>query len=86
MNKLICAITIIVMMVSCKNENESVDSNIKKERAKMEKMTVKIKGMTCAIGCAKTIENKLNELEGVQKAKVDFNSKLATIEYDGSIH
>lgn len=86
MNKLICAITIIVIMVSCKNENESVDSNIKKERAKMEKMTVKIKGMTCAIGCAKTIENKLNELEGVQKAKVDFNSKLATIEYDGSIH
>ncbi|MCJ1807222.1 MULTISPECIES: heavy-metal-associated domain-containing protein [Flavobacterium] len=86
MNKIICAITLVIMMISCKNERQSVDSKIKKELVKTEKMTVKIKGMTCAIGCAKRIENKLNELEGVQKAKVDFNSKLATIEYDGSIH
>jgi len=28
--------------------------------------------MTCAIGCAKTIETKLAKMDGVQKATVDF--------------
>ena len=38
--------------------------------------------MTCGIGCAKTIEGKLSETEGVGEAKVDFESKIATVKFD----
>ena len=41
-----------------------------------------IEGMTCAMGCAKTIEKKMAKLEGVKSAKVDFDKKLAMVEYD----
>ncbi len=45
-------------------------------------MNMNIEGMTCAIGCAKTIQHKLNETEGISDAKVDFENKLATVTYD----
>ena len=41
-----------------------------------------IEGMTCAIGCAKTIERKIAKMDGVKYAKVDFDKKLAMVEYD----
>jgi copper chaperone CopZ len=41
-----------------------------------------IEGMTCAVGCAKTIETKLNETPGVQKAVVDFDKKEASVYFD----
>jgi mercuric ion binding protein len=47
-----------------------------------ETATFKIEGMTCAMGCAKTIEEKLTEMEGVQNAKVDFETKTATVNFD----
>lgn len=46
--------------------------------------TFNIEGMTCAIGCAKTIQDKLASLNGVQKATVDFDKKLASVEFDAS--
>lgn len=41
-----------------------------------------IEGMTCEIGCANTIENKLANANGVSETKVDFESKMATITFD----
>jgi len=41
-----------------------------------------ISGMVCEIGCAKTIEKKLANMEGVKFATVDFDKKLAMVEYD----
>jgi len=38
--------------------------------------------MTCEIGCAKTIEKKMSKMEGVKSAKVDFDRKLAMVEYN----
>ena len=38
--------------------------------------------MTCAMGCAKTIEKKLAKLEGVHYVYVDFKQELAMIEFD----
>lgn len=52
--------------------------------AKPEKTTFTIEGMTCAIGCAKTIQEQLASMKGVQNATVDFDKKLATVEFDGS--
>ncbi len=52
---------------------------------KPETATFKIEGMTCAMGCARTIETKLSNLEGVQKATVDFDKKEATVEFDATL-
>ena len=41
-----------------------------------------IDGMTCEIGCARTIQKKLTKMEGVKSAKVDFDRKLAMVEYN----
>jgi len=53
--------------------------------AKPETASFKIEGMTCAMGCAKTIEDKLAHTNGVQKATVDFDKKEATVEFDGAV-
>ena len=41
--------------------------------------------MTCAMGCAKTIEEELANLDGVDKATVDFDKKEATVEFDRAV-
>lgn len=64
------------------------ETDTKKEvvaAVKPETASFKIDGMTCAMGCAKTIETKLTKLEGVQKATVDFDKKQATVEFDATI-
>ncbi|WP_299394334.1 heavy metal-associated domain-containing protein [uncultured Gelidibacter sp.] len=43
-----------------------------------------IEGMTCAMGCAKTIEKKIAKMEGVKSATVDFDKRLAMVEYDNA--
>jgi len=78
---------ITLFTISCKKEAStetkevaSTKTEIKAENLETANFT--IDGMTCAVGCAKTIESKLNETEGVQEAVVDFESKIATVSYD----
>lgn len=54
----------------------------KQTAANLETASFKIDGMTCPMGCAATIEQKLSKMDGVEKAKVDFDSKTATISFD----
>lgn len=60
---------------------------VKKEiaAANLQTASFSVEGMTCAVGCAKTIQEDLTGLEGVQKATVDFDSKIATITFDKTI-
>lgn len=51
---------------------------------KPETASFNIEGMTCSVGCAKTIEKKLAGMDGVQKAVVDFDTKTATVEFDAA--
>lgn len=53
--------------------------------ANLQTASFTIEGMTCAIGCAKTIEEELNGLDGVETATVDFEKKLATVSFDKTI-
>ncbi|WP_136667396.1 heavy-metal-associated domain-containing protein [Flavobacterium sp. H122] len=94
MRKLLFVAMASIAIVSCKKEGETaqaspeVATQVKKENkpvADTKKATMKIEGMTCAMGCAKTIENKLAGLDGVQKATVDFDAETASIEYDGAV-
>ena len=56
---------------------------IKEKAASESKIDLNLKGMTCA-ACAARIEKKLNKLEGVQKAAINFATEKATVEYDSS--
>lgn len=51
------------------------------EEKTTEKVTFKIKGMTCT-ACANTIEKLLIKLEGVESSTVNFAAEKATIEYN----
>ena len=79
------------LFVSCKKETAQVSTQTvmptssSKQIANAETTSFNIEGMTCAVGCAKTIQNKLVGLDGIQKATVDFDKKTATIEYNAAI-
>lgn len=81
-------ILIGALTLSCKKENESeIIKNEQTENsipadAKLETASLTIDGMTCAVGCAKTIQDELTHTKGVKEAKVDFDSKLATVTFD----
>lgn len=49
------------------------------------KMVMNIEGMTCAVGCAKSIEHELKNTAGVTVAAVDFESKTAQVSYDNTL-
>jgi mercuric ion binding protein len=80
-----------VLFISCKQtasapgEKTVAESKSTINPEKLEKATFNIEGMTCAIGCAKTIEKELSETNGVQNASVDFDKKEATVSFDSSI-
>ena len=38
--------------------------------------------MSCKIGCARAIENELSKLDGMYKARVNFQKEMATVEFD----
>lgn len=81
------------LLTGCKDTaskpaNETEAKTEKKEvvaALKPETASFKIDGMTCAIGCAGTIQKKLSEMNGVQKATVDFDKKEATVEFDAAV-
>lgn len=84
--------------VSCKKEEDKSLSLIKAQAEKeapkehkaiaaenVQTASFEIEGMTCAMGCAKTIEKELSNLEGVEKAAVDFDKKTATVTFDKTV-
>jgi len=84
---------VMALIISCKNETSpevktiEADIAVKTEKvlnldANFVKSEFTIEGMTCEIGCAKLIEKNINKMDGVKSAKVDFNNKLAMVEYD----
>ena len=85
-----------VLFVGCKEKSTEIVSKetvettapkVKKEiaAANLQTASFSVEGMTCAIGCAKTIQEDLTGLDGVQKATVDFDTKLATVTFDKTI-
>lgn len=68
-----------VFLLSC--------NDVKSEKelaANVKKISLDIEGMTCEIGCAKTIESKLSKTEGISVVSVSFDDKKGIIEYDAN--
>lgn len=84
-----------LLFIGCKESNSKAEeansttspTEIKKNTiaAKPETASFTIDGMSCAVGCAKTIEKKLAATNGVQEAKVDFDKKEATVNFDAAV-
>lgn len=95
--KIIASLAIAgLVFVSCKKEEDKNLANIKpletvsKEHKaiaaeNVQTASFEIEGMTCAMGCAKTIEKELSNLDGVEKATVDFDKKTATVVFDKTV-
>ncbi|KRD59987.1 heavy metal transporter [Flavobacterium sp. Root935] len=96
-SRILIAATIAgLALVSCKKEEDKSLQVVNAEKSapkehkaiapeNLQTASFTIKGMTCAVGCAKTIEEELANLDGVDKASVDFDKKTATVSYDKTI-
>ena len=87
MKKAMYLLSIAIILFSCNDAKKEVS----KEKSGIEKpevaaiyksIEVEIEGMTCEIGCAKTIESKLSKTEGVTYSKVSFEDKVGQFTYD----
>ncbi|RZJ54890.1 MAG: heavy-metal-associated domain-containing protein [Flavobacterium sp.] len=97
LSKILIAATIAgLVFVGCKKEEDkslqvvNAEKSVPKEHKPIAAENVQtasftIEGMTCAVGCAKTIEEELSNLEGVEKAAVDFDKKTAIVTFDKTV-
>jgi mercuric ion binding protein len=79
----------ILSFVSCKQkgpEVKTIEVTVPQEivlnTEALIKSELQITGMTCAMGCAASIEKKLKATPGIQSATVSFESALAQIVFD----
>jgi len=70
----------IFLLVGCKEEVAKKET----QEVKKEFVALNISGMTCEIGCAKTIQSKLSKKDGVLEAKVVFTDSIANINFDAN--
>jgi len=92
--KILAVVLVAAIFTSCKNEVKpeikivEVETNLETAKKELDpnatyaKAEFTIDGMTCAIGCAKKIESEIAKMDGVKSAIVDFDRKLAMVEYD----
>lgn len=80
-------LSIAFVLFSCndnKKELSGEKSGIEKQEiaANYKSIAIEIEGMTCEIGCAKTIESKLSKTDGITYSKVSFEDKIGKFTYD----
>lgn len=81
--KYLCiALLSIITLTSCGASSDKKKTEETTISANLETVSLAIEGMTCEIGCAKTIESKISKMEGVTESKVDFEAKKGTFTYD----
>ena len=83
---------IAIIVFSCKNETSPETKTVDLSEETTEKVLnpdanyvaakFEIDGMMCAMGCAKVIEKNIAQMDGVKTVEVDFESKIAKVEYD----
>ena len=89
MKKVLSIFIISFALFSCnetKKETGIEKSEISKQEigANLKSIEVEIEGMTCEIGCARTIQSKLSKVKGVTYSKVNFEAKKGQFTYDAN--
>ena len=83
--RIISVVFIALFLISaCKTEVKKSPEVKEVKAVKIEKLAFNISGMTCEIGCAKTIQSKLSKKEGITSAKVIFKDSIALVEYNSN--
>jgi len=81
-------VTLLSVSFDKKIENKEVKSQLTQVEDQttenLQKISLEIEGMTCEIGCARTIQSKLSKKKGVKSAKVSFEDKKGIVEFDSS--
>tara|TARA_B100000575_G_scaffold258311_1_gene229816 strand:- start:359 stop:724 length:366 start_codon:yes stop_codon:yes gene_type:complete len=91
--QLFSLLIVLFVFTACKNNQDPKTVSVKTTAVKTIKaafqkaqpMTMSIEGMVCAVGCAAMIEKNLNQTAGIKKAKVDFETKKATLIFDSEV-
>lgn len=65
----------VFTMIACQQAPENGSTEVVEE--KLAQVEMKVEGMVCAMGCAKFIQDKVADQEGVTESKVDFESGMA---------
>lgn len=73
--------------VACNSDTnqETKQEKVEINAEKVVAVDYKIEGMTCKMGCAKTIEKTIAGLNGVVASSVDFDAEKGHFEFDASI-
>jgi mercuric ion binding protein len=85
MKNIIYIVAFTGILFACSFDSKEVTEVIKTEVLANTETKFGLEGMTCAHGCAARIEEKLNKMDGVASAKVDFETKEAWVSFDNNI-
>ena len=93
MKSLLFSLTSLLFLIGCTQQPKpeikvvAATTNIAENvvDANLSEASFSIAGMMCKMGCAKTIENNLSKMKGVQMASVDFETSIATVLYNSSL-
>lgn len=67
-----------------KDEDEIAANIVKSNKSIINTCKIVISGMRCQ-SCVKNIEGNISMKPGIEQINVDFNDKMATVEYDSSV-
>jgi len=84
-HKIICFLLVVCFSISSCNYEKKATTEAANSIVSKQSISLAISGMTCEIGCAKTIQSKLSKKEGVLNANVVFKDSIANIEFNDGV-
>lgn len=75
----VIALLMLIPLFSFQKTNHVADYQ---QPESLKHLQVKITGMTCEIGCARTIESKISKMPGVKFSKVNYSESIGQFSYD----
>lgn len=75
-------IGLVSIALSCGDTHQPEENSVQQDFTGMASLDLKVDGMKCEFGCAKTIEKKVSEMAGVGGCFVKFEEGVAKVYYD----
>jgi len=83
MKKLLLILLITsIGLFSFQMTDQKLTTKTQQQQTNLKNLQVKISGMTCEMGCARTIESKISKMEGVKFSKVIFSEGVGQFTFD----